>query len=56
MVWFVGIVVPEQYCFLPVHFLTLLVLIAQHPGQAGVLGRLSLCLWKLEPLGNFSSS
>jgi hypothetical protein len=27
------------------HFFTLLGLIAQQHGQAGVLGRLSLCLW-----------
>ncbi len=27
---------------------TLLVHIAQQPGPAGVLGRLSLCLWRLE--------
>jgi hypothetical protein len=34
--------------FLVVHFFTLLVIlvnIAQQPGQAGMLGRLSLCLW-----------
>jgi hypothetical protein len=42
LVWFVGLVVPEQYYFLPVHFFTLLVPIAQQPGQAGVLGHLSL--------------
>ncbi len=31
--------------FLTGHFFTFLVPIAQQPGQAGVLGRLSLCLW-----------
>jgi hypothetical protein len=52
-----GIAVPVCLCysivtlvkniiFLTEHFFTLLVPIAQQPGQAGVLGRLSLCLWK----------
>ncbi len=31
--------------FLTVHFFNLFVPIAQEPRQAGVLGRLSLCLW-----------
>ncbi len=40
-----AIVSPAQnVIFLTVHFFTLLVPIAQQPGQAGVLGRLSLCL------------
>jgi hypothetical protein len=40
-----ALVRPEQnIIFLPVLFFTLLVPIAQQPGQAGVLGRLSLCL------------
>ncbi len=40
-----GLVSPVQnIIFLTVHFFTLLVPIAQQPGQAGVLGRLSLCI------------
>jgi hypothetical protein len=35
--------------FLIVHFFTLLVTIAQQPGQAGVLGRLYLSLAKTNP-------
>jgi hypothetical protein len=34
----------ENIIFLTVHFFTFLVPIIQQPGQAGVLGRLSLCL------------
>ncbi len=34
----------QNIFFLTVHLFTLLVLIAQQPGQAVVLGRLSLCL------------
>jgi hypothetical protein len=34
----------QNIVFLPVQFFTLLVPIAQQPGQAGVLGRLSLYL------------
>jgi hypothetical protein len=34
----------KNIIFLTVHFFTLFVHIAQQPGQAGVLGRLSLCL------------
>jgi hypothetical protein len=57
---FVGLVVPVQSIFCPalaalvspvqniifntIHFFTLLVPIAQQPGQAGMLGRLSLYL------------
>jgi hypothetical protein len=38
-----ALVSPVQHInFLTVHFFTLLVSIAQQPGQAGVLGRLSL--------------
>jgi hypothetical protein len=33
----------QNIMFLTVHFFTLLVPIAQQPGQAGVLGSLSLC-------------
>jgi hypothetical protein len=35
----------QNIIFLIVHFFALFVPIAQLPGQAGVLGRLSLCLW-----------
>jgi hypothetical protein len=35
----------KNIIFLPLLFFTLLVPIAQQPWQAGVLGRLSLCLW-----------
>jgi hypothetical protein len=35
----------QNIIFLTIHFSTLLVPIAQQPGQAGVLGRLSLFLW-----------
>jgi hypothetical protein len=35
---------PVQNTIFPVHFFTLLVPIAQQPGQAVVLGRLSLCI------------
>jgi hypothetical protein len=34
----------QNIIFLTIHFFTLLVPIAQQPGQAGVLGRLSLYL------------
>jgi hypothetical protein len=36
----------QNIIFLTVHFFTLLVSIAQQPEQAGVLGRLSLCIWQ----------
>jgi hypothetical protein len=37
---------PEQNSiFLTAHLFTFLIPIAQQPGQAVVLGRLSLCLW-----------
>ncbi len=35
----------QNIIFLTAHFFTFLDLIAQQPGQAFVLGRLSLCLW-----------
>jgi hypothetical protein len=35
----------KKIIFLTEHFFTLLIPIAQQAGQAGVLGRLSLCLW-----------
>ncbi len=35
----------QNIIFLIVHFFTFFVPIAQQPRQAGVLGRLSLCLW-----------
>jgi hypothetical protein len=35
----------QNIIFLGTYFLILLVPSAQQPGQAGVLGRLSLCLW-----------
>ncbi len=37
----------QNIIFLIVHFFTLLVPIAQQPGQAVVLGHLSLCLWSV---------
>jgi hypothetical protein len=36
----------QTITFLIAHFFALLVPIAQQPGQAVVLGRLSLCLWR----------
>jgi hypothetical protein len=36
----------KNIIFVTVHFFTFLVPIAQQPGQPGVLGRLSLCLWR----------
>jgi hypothetical protein len=44
----------QKIIFLAAHFFTLLVSIAQQPGQAVVLGRLSLCL--LAPLSHIHSS
>ncbi len=35
----------QNIIFISPHFFTMLVPFAQQPGQAGVLGRLSLCLW-----------
>jgi hypothetical protein len=35
----------QNIIFLNAHLFTLIVSIAQHTGQAGVLARLSLCLW-----------
>ncbi len=35
----------QNIIFLTAHFFTLLIPLAQQPEQAGVLGRLSLCLW-----------
>jgi hypothetical protein len=48
-----ALVSPVQNIFLAAHFFTLLVPTAQQPGQAGVLGRLSLCFWSLSPNTHF---
>jgi hypothetical protein len=43
-----AVVSPMQLIiFITAHFYTLLVPITQQPGQAVVLGRQSLCLWRL---------
>ncbi len=41
-----ALVSPIQNILLTENFFTFLVSIAQQPGQAGVLVRLSLCLWR----------
>jgi hypothetical protein len=43
----------QNIIFLTVHLFTLLVPFAQQPGQAGVLGRLSLCLSSPTPTTHF---